>query len=59
MTRFFFKDDNECGNVLPGTVVDRGVIHPMEFDFIFIVILAGLEQAYTVFWVVGREQVIV
>nr|GEU98196.1 hypothetical protein [Tanacetum cinerariifolium] len=33
MTRFFFKNDNELGNVSPGTVVDRGVIHPLEYDF--------------------------
>ncbi|PWA87910.1 Argonaute/Dicer protein, PAZ [Artemisia annua] len=36
MTRFFFKDDNEFGNVPPRTVVDRGVIHPMEFDFFYL-----------------------
>lgn len=36
-TRLFVKDRRQgvgrAGNVPPGTVVDRGVVHPCEFDF--------------------------
>lgn len=29
----FFPENSNNGNVVPGTVVDKGIVHPFEFDF--------------------------
>ncbi|GJU60223.1 argonaute 2-like protein [Tanacetum coccineum] len=46
--------DNELGNVPPGTVVDRGIIHPLEFDFYLNSHFGGLGTSkpthYSVLW---------
>ena len=32
-TRFFLYENNQTDNVLAGTVVDQGIVHPSQFDF--------------------------
>jgi len=38
------QDGDRNGNVLPGTVVDTGVVHPVEFDFCEILYLVVVHR---------------
>lgn len=47
-TRFFVPDrrfQDRSGNALPGTVVDKGICHPTQFDF-YLMAHAGIQVGF-------------
>ncbi|KAJ0837844.1 putative post-transcriptional gene silencing PAZ-Argonaute family protein [Helianthus annuus] len=53
-TRLFLNNENEIGNVPPGTVVDTNIVHTSNFDFYLCSHFGGIGTSkpthYTVIW---------